>query len=96
MYLKLVGNLQGEPDKHIIEGDHFHWGWRKEWPDKYYQPFAIGDGPDKLGTTSVMVVDVFKTDRRLGATVLVKSIVVFQAVGYIMNDTGQTIDKFAA
>ena len=96
MFLKLVKNVPfKEQDTHLIEGDHFHWGWRKELPEEYWSPFANREGfkfaiKENPDGNQVMVVEVYRN----GLTV--KTIVVMGASCYVMSDDGKTIDKFAA
>lgn len=76
-----------ENENHIVEGDHFFWGWRKEWPEEYWLPFSIADEKNE---GNIMVVEVYRDGQ------LAESIVAFEATCYIMSDNGKTIDKFTA
>lgn len=83
MYLKMIYRTpSNEHDTHLLNADHFRWGYRGTWPDEYWLPFPIVD------TEQIMVVDVYRD----GLTV--QSIVVMDAHCYIMGDDGRTIDKF--
>ena len=76
-----------ENENHIVEGDHFSWGWCKEWPEEYWLPFSIAENQNE---GNVMVVEVYRDGQ------LAETIVALEATCYIMSDNGKTIDKFAA
>ena len=99
MFLKLVSKkASGEFDNHLVEADHFGWGWCKEWPKEYYLPFPISENTFEVASdqsSQVMVVEVFKVNK-MKQVELQLSIVVFEATGYLLNEEGKTIDKFKA
>ncbi len=88
MFLKMVKYLPSkENDTIMIEGDVFRWGWRTVWPDgEYWLPYPIAEYSNK----DILVVEVYRNRE------LAKTLVVFEASCYIMNDEGKTIDSFVS